>query len=88
MSKPAFTYDSATNSFRDPDGQVLVALPAPAPAPTNDLTQTIAAAFGYSPENAPDILRVGSGPRHDEHTPSQAHLDTVAAFSAEPEPRA
>ncbi|QEG28789.1 hypothetical protein GobsT_35760 [Gemmata obscuriglobus] len=81
MPKPTFfRYDSTTYSFYDADGNILVTLPAP----TSDLTQTIAVTFGYSAETAPDILCVGSGAPSDEDVPSQAHLDTVAAFSTEP----
>lgn len=91
MPNPNLTYDKLKNAFRDADGNILVDLSAPQPdvsAPTNDLVQTIAAAFGYSADAAPDILRVGSGAQPDDDAPSQAHHDIAAAFVVEAEPGA
>ncbi|HEY1191450.1 MAG TPA: hypothetical protein VGE74_27695 [Gemmata sp.] len=71
--------DTTTNGY--PDQSIAGASPAESMSAAQ---HAIAVAFGYSPATAPDtLLRVGSGARHDESVPSQAHLDTVAAFSTE-----
>ncbi|HEY1190774.1 MAG TPA: hypothetical protein VGE74_24300 [Gemmata sp.] len=85
MSKPTHTFDPEAKVYRDADGRVVMDLAGAPPAESMTAAQNaVAAAFGYSPATAPDILRVvGSGANHDEDVPSQAHLDTVAAFSVE-----